>query len=71
MAQTWATGPCTSKKTEQVLGPKRKCDNTEPYITILTNKKKKRLDDKTKALGKLLADNLGLAVVAMQHRRTQ
>ena len=52
------------KKIEQVLGPKRKCDNTKPYIVILTNKKKKRLDDETKALGKLLADNLGSAMVA-------
>ena len=54
----------TPKKTKLVVGPKRKCEDTEPYIAILTDKKQKRLDDETKALGKLMADNWGSAMVA-------
>ena len=61
----------TSEKIEQVLGPKCKCEDTKPYIAILTDKKIKRLDDETKALGKLMADNLESAMAAMQHRLTQ
>ena len=60
----------TSEKNEQVLGPKRKCEDTDPNIAILTEKKQ-RLNDEAKALGKLMADNLGSAVAATQHRRTQ
>ena len=39
-----------SEKTEQVLGPKRKCEDTKPYIAILTDKKQKRLDDETMSI---------------------
>ena len=61
----------TFETIEPVLGPKCKCEETEPHIVILTDKKQKRLDEETKALGKLTADNLGLAVAAIQHHRTQ
>ena len=34
-------------------------------------KKQKLLNEEARTLGKLMADNLGLAVAAWQHRRTQ
>ena len=55
----------------QLLGPKCKCDKIETQSAIFIDKKQKRLDEETKALGKLMADNLGSAVAATQHRRAQ
>ena len=43
----------------QLLGPKCKCDKIETQSAIFIDKKQKRLDEETKALGKLMADNLG------------
>ena len=56
---TEASGP--------ILGPKRKAHMDETHGGVFIEKKQHLLDEETKALGKLMANNLGLAVAAVQH----
>ena len=42
--------------------------NTQDGVFI--DKKQRLLDEETKALGKLMADNLGLMVATLQHRHS-
>ena len=58
---TEASGP--------ILGPKRKAHMDETQGGVFIDKKQHLLDEEAKALGKLMADNLGSAVAAMQHHR--
>lgn len=73
---TKANGPILGPKhiTEAkglFLGPKHKAHMDEPHGGVFSDKKQRLLDEETKALGKLMADNLGSAVAAVQHRREQ
>ena len=54
-----------------ILGSKRKTSDEVIMRDTLDDKKQKILDDEARTLGKLMADNLGSAVAAWQHRRTQ
>ena len=56
----------TSDSSGQLVGPKRKT-----HVDTFRDKKQKLLDDEAKTLGKLMADNLGSAVAAWQHRWEQ
>ena len=73
---TWRRiGPPTphamESSNEPILGPKRKSQALDTQNTIFTQKKHRTLEDEAKVLGKLMADNLGSAVAARQHRREQ
>ena len=52
-----------------ILDPKRKAHMDETQGGVFIDKKQHLLDEEAKALGKLMADNLGSAVAAMQHHR--
>ena len=54
---------------EPILGPKRKSQVLDTQSTIFIQKKHRTLEEELKALGKLMADNLGSVVAARQHRR--
>ena len=54
-----------------ILGPKRKAHMDETHGGVFIEKKQHLLDEETKALGKLMANNLGLAVAAVQHCQEQ
>uniref|UniRef100_A0A7N2LPN5 DUF4283 domain-containing protein n=1 Tax=Quercus lobata TaxID=97700 RepID=A0A7N2LPN5_QUELO len=54
-----------------ILGSKRKNSDEVIMRDTLDDKKQKILDDEARTLGKLKADNLGSAVAAWQHHRTQ
>lgn len=56
---------------EIVLRSKRKQQSLPSIDDLLTDKKQKLLDMEAKALGKLMTENLGLAVATRQHRRAQ
>ena len=54
-----------------ILGPKRKAHMYETQGGVFIDKKQRLLDEETKILGKLMADNLGSTIAALQHRREQ
>lgn len=54
-----------------VLGSKRKNSDDVVIRDTLEDKKQKMFDEEARTLGKLMADNLGSAVAAWQHHRTQ
>lgn len=56
---------------ESVLRSKRKQQSLPSVDDPLTNKKQKLLDIEAKALGKIMAENLGSAMAVRQHRRAQ
>ena len=56
---------------ESVLGPKRKQQDGPLPDDPPNDKKQRLLEMEAKSLGKLMAENLGLAVAARQHRRMQ
>ena len=52
------------------VGPKRKPES-QPHSDAMSNNKKQKLDEDTRILEKLMADNLGSAVAAWQPYRAQ
>ena len=60
-----------TKASGPILGPKRKAHMYETQGGVFIDKKQCLLDEEIKTLGKLMADNLGSAEVALQHRREQ
>ena len=53
---------------ELILGPKHKSQVLDTQSAIFIQKKHRTLEEEAKALGKLMADNLGLVVATRQHR---
>ena len=54
---------------EPILGLKHKSQVLDTQSAIFIQKKHKTLEEEAKALGKLMANNLGSVVAARQHRR--
>ena len=70
---TWCRmGPSTphamETSNEPILGPKCKSQVFDTQSAIFIQKKHRTLEEEAKALGKPMADNLGSAVAARQHR---
>nr|XP_023926510.1 uncharacterized protein LOC112037926 [Quercus suber] len=61
-----ASGTC-----DHMSGSKRKSSEEVIMEDSFDEKKQKLLNEEARTLGKLMADNLGSAVAAWQHRRTQ
>ena len=59
----------STTSSESVLRSKRKQHSLPSVVDPLTDKKQKLLDMVAKALGKIMAENLGSVVAARQHHR--
>ena len=56
---------------EPILGPKHKSQVLDTQSAIFIQKKHRTLEEEAKALGKLMADNLGSTVTTRQHHWEQ